>query len=107
MVPPLLADLTRHALANRVELSIIAEIHDPAVAAVRLSELAPDVVILGPSAIARRLDPAQIRLLLPRAHVLAVSADLAHVFGPGEDDVNELTAEALVRCLPVSSTGRI
>jgi hypothetical protein len=107
MVPPLLADLTRHALANRVGLSIIAEINDPAIAAVRLGELAPDVVIIGPSAIGRQLDRAQIRLLLPRAHVLAVSADLARVFGPGEHDVSELTADALVRCLPVSSTRRI
>jgi hypothetical protein len=99
MVPPLLADLTRHVLASRVGLSVVAEINDPAIAAARLLELAPDVVIIGTAAVARQPNPAQVRLLLPRARVLAVSSDLAQLFGPGDDDVNEFTPDVLVQCL--------
>jgi hypothetical protein len=34
--------------------------------------------------------------MLPRATVLALSADLTQLLGPGEDDVYELTLETLV-----------
>jgi DNA-binding NarL/FixJ family response regulator len=98
-MPPLLADLIRHVLASRVGVSIVAEINDPAIAAAQLRELAPDAVIIGPSAVVRQLDAAQVRLLLPGARVLAVSADLARLFGPGEDDVNEFTPDVLAQCL--------
>jgi DNA-binding NarL/FixJ family response regulator len=98
-VPPLLADLTRHVMTGRVGLSIIAEIADPETAANCLRDLAPDVVIIGPAANARTLNAALVRLMLPRAKVLALSADFTQLFGPGEDDVTVFTPDTLADCL--------
>jgi hypothetical protein len=98
-VPPLLADLTRHVLTSRLGLSIIAEIPDPETAAERLRYLAPDIVIIGPAANTRRFNAARVRLMLPHARVLALSADFSQVLGPGEADVSEFTPQNLADCL--------
>jgi DNA-binding NarL/FixJ family response regulator len=94
-VPPLLADLTRRVLTSRVGLSIIAEFADPEIAILRLGDLAPDVVIIGLAANAPSLSAALVRSMLPQARVLALSADLTRLLGPGKDDVSELTPETL------------
>jgi DNA-binding NarL/FixJ family response regulator len=94
-VPPLLADLTRHVMTGRAGFSIIAEIADPDTTAECLHDLAPDVVIIGPAANARNLNAAIIRSMLPRAKVLALSADFTQLFGPGEHDVTVFTPDAL------------
>jgi DNA-binding NarL/FixJ family response regulator len=93
--PPLLADLIRGVLAGRVGLSVVAEIADPKIAAVRLRDLAPDVVIIGPAANAPAFDAALVRALLPQARVFALSADLTRLFGPGQDDDSEFTPDTL------------
>jgi hypothetical protein len=98
-VPPLLADLTRHVLTSRLGLSIIADIADLETAAEHLRDLAPDVVIVGPAANTRGLNAAQVRLMLPHAQVLALSADFSQVLGPGEADVSEFTPQNLADCL--------
>lgn len=94
-VPPLLADLTRRVLTGRVGLSIVAEIADPQIAALSLRDLAPDVVIIGPAADHEPLSAALVRSMLPHARVLALSADLTQLLGPGQDDVDEFTPETL------------
>jgi hypothetical protein len=98
-LPPLLAELVRHVTTGRAGLSIIAEIADLETAAERMLDLAPDVVIIGPAATSRNLSAARVRSMLPRARVLALSADFTRLFGPGEDDVNEFTSENLVDSL--------
>jgi hypothetical protein len=98
-VPPLLADLIRHVLISRVGVSIIAEIADPETATERLRALGPDVVIIGPAASGYSLDSALVRLMLPGARVLTLSADLNQLFGPGEADVNDFTPQTLADCL--------
>jgi DNA-binding NarL/FixJ family response regulator len=97
--PPLLADLVRHVTTGDAGLSIIAEISDLEIAGRRLRDLAPDVVILGAAATAGTLNAARVRSMLPRARVLALTADFTQLFGPGEDDVNEFTPETLVDSL--------
>lgn len=96
MVPHLLADLIRHVLTSRVGLCIVAELADPESACERLRELAPDVVIAGPDDTARPLNVALIRVMLPRARVLALSADLTRLLGPDEGDIDEFTPDTLV-----------
>jgi hypothetical protein len=98
-VPPLLADLVRHVTTGPPGLSIVAEISDLKTADQRLRELAPDVVILGAAATAGTLNAARVRSMLPRARVLALSADFTQLFGPNEDDVDEFTPETLVDSL--------
>jgi DNA-binding NarL/FixJ family response regulator len=98
-VPPMLADLIRHVLTSRVGLSIISEIAAPEAAAESLRDLAPDLVIIGPSTDASPLSAAVVRNMLPHARVLTLSADLSRVFGPGEDDVAEFTPDTLAECL--------
>ena len=98
-VPPFLTDLARHVMTSRAGLSIIAEIADPEIAAKYLLDLAPDVVIIGPAANARNLNAAGVHLMLPRAKVLALSADFTQLFGPGEDDVAGFTPDTLADCL--------
>ena len=93
--PPLLADLIRRVLAGRVGLSIVAEIADPEIAVLRLRDLAPDIVIIGPAGNAPAFDAALVRSLLPQARVFALSADLMRLFGPGQDDESEFTPDAL------------
>ncbi len=98
-VPPMLADLIGHVLTSRVGLPIICEIADPEGAAESLRDLAPDVVIIGPTTHAQPLSAAGVRTMLPHARVLTLSADLSRLFGPGEDDVAEFTPDTLADCL--------
>jgi DNA-binding NarL/FixJ family response regulator len=99
-VPPLLADLARHVLTSRADLTIIAEIGDSEIAVNRLRDLAPDVVIIGQAAHAAEIiETGLVRSMFPHARVLTLSADLTQLFGPGEDDVNEFTIETLTDCL--------
>jgi hypothetical protein len=97
--PPLLADLIRQVLTSRLGALIVAEIGDSDAAADILLDLAPDIVIIGPGGAAGPLAAAEVRRMLPNALVLALSADLLQVLGPGEGDVNELTPESLAERL--------
>lgn len=94
-VPPLLADLIRHVLTSRAALRIVAELADPDTAYARLRALAPDVVIIGPSGDTPPVDAALVRAMLPGARVLALSADLTQLLGPGEDDIDAFTPDTL------------
>ena len=94
-VPPLLADVIRHALTSRASLRIIAEIAASRGAAQRLRDLAPDVVVVGPAGGVPWLHAAAVRAMLPRARVLALSADLTRVLGPDDGDDAEFTPDAL------------
>jgi DNA-binding NarL/FixJ family response regulator len=94
-VPPLLTDLIRHALTSRAALTIVAELTDADSAYAVLRTLAPDIVIIGPSGGPRPVDAALVRALLPDARVLALSADLTLLLGPGEDDSTPFTPDSL------------
>lgn len=94
-VPPLLADLIRHVLSHRAGLVIVGELADPGSAYARLRALSPDVVIIGPAGGARPVDAMLVRGMLPQARVLAVSADLTHLLGPGQDDIETFTPDTL------------
>ena len=96
MARPLLTDIIKCVLDGRAALSVIPEIVDSQTATRYLRELGPAVVILGPAATARDLNAARVRFMLPHATVLALSADLTQLLGPGEDDVREFTLETLV-----------
>lgn len=99
-VPPLLADLIRHVLTGRAEVSIVAELSDPASAGVQLGGLSPDIVIIGPGGVPP-IDPAQVRAMLPGARVLVLSEDLTQLLGPGDDDIDALTPDTLAaRLMP-------
>lgn len=98
-VPPLLSDLIRHVLTSRAAVAIVAELSDPASAYARLCALAPDVVIIGPAGGAPPVDAALLRAMLPDACVLALSADLTRLLGPGDDDVAPFTPDTLAACL--------
>ena len=107
MVPPLLRDLIRHALTSRVEVSIVADIAEAKGACRQLRDLAPDIVIVGPAGASSRLTAELVRSLLPHAQVLALSADLTTLLGPGEDDRSEFTPDTLadrVRRYPGAGT---
>ncbi len=94
-VPPLLTDLIRHVLTSRAALPIVAELTDADSAYARLRALAPDIVIIGPSAGPRPVDAALVRALLPNARVLALSADLTLLLGPGDNDSTAFTTDNL------------
>jgi hypothetical protein len=96
--PPLLIDVIQTALLNQLGMAIVAEIAEINTAQGVLAELTPDVVIVGPSDNFRRLS-ALFRPLLPSARVLAISADLLQLAGPGDDDVAEFTLENLAQRL--------
>lgn len=98
-VPALLADLIRQVLTSRLEISLVGEITGLEEALEVLRDLAPDVVIVGPSSDVAQFDPAQVRRILPEARVLALSADLLKVRGPREGDVSDLTPEKLAELL--------
>jgi DNA-binding NarL/FixJ family response regulator len=98
-VPPLLADLIRHVLTSRAALVIVAELTDPVSAYARLRALAPDVVILGPARGTPPVDAVLVRAMLPGVCVLALSADLTQLHGPGEEDIDAFTPDTLVACL--------
>jgi hypothetical protein len=56
----MLADLIGHVVTSGVGLSIISEIADPEGAAERLRDLAPDVVIIGPTTHAQPVSIARV-----------------------------------------------
>jgi len=100
-VPPLLADLIRHVLMSRIEasgfaLSIVAEICDLTNIGERLRALDPDVVIVGPVG---TVSPMDAIVLLPRARVLTLSADLTHILGPGAGEIAPFTPDTLAERL--------
>jgi chemotaxis response regulator CheB len=104
-VPPLVGDLIRHVLIARSDLLVVAELTDMRRAGRRLRDLAPDVVIIGPAPIVATqpghpLSAGRVRSILPQACVVVLSADLSRLFGPGDGEVYELTAETLANCLP-------
>ena len=84
VVPPLLAGLIRHSLSSRIAGVTFTEFADTNPGAAGLRDTSADIVVLGPSAGAE--DARLIRHILPRAQVLAVSSDLAHLvdFDTGE-----------------------
>ena len=94
-VPPFVADLIRRVLAERANVLIVAELFGPAAALARLHTLSPDVVILGEAARSSELDAESVRLALPGARVLVLSADLTEIRGPGADDVATFTPNTL------------
>jgi hypothetical protein len=101
MVPPLLADLIRHVVASRAEasgfaLSIVAEICNPTNIGERLRRLDPDIVIVGSAGAASLIGAA---VIVPRARVLTLSADLAHIHGPGKGESVAFTPEVLAESL--------
>ena len=85
-----------------MELSIVAEVGDlPAAGDPRdpISGLIPDLIIVGQVAALPDLGAA--------APVLGLSLDLAHIFGPGPDDVVALTPESLAaKLLAFSAPGK-
>jgi hypothetical protein len=105
--PPLLTDLIRQVAATRlaqagVELSIVAEVGDLA-AAGHLGDpnraTVPDLIIVG--------QVTALPSLEVKAPVLGLSIDLAHIFGPGPDDVAALTPESLTaKLLAIPASGR-
>jgi hypothetical protein len=96
--PALLVDVIESALSIRAGLAIVAKIAEFETARGVLPRLAPVVVILGRSDDYRRLG-ALLRPLLPGARVLAISADLLRLAGPGDDDIVELTLDTLAERL--------
>ena len=90
IAPPLLADLIRRALSDRVEKSIRIEVAAPAEASERLLDVDPDVVIAGPLSASSPSVAGP-----PRARVLSLSADLDLILGPNMDDVAPFTPDAL------------
>ena len=98
-VPPLLSDLIRHVLTSRAALVIVAELTDRPSAYAPLWALAPDVIIIGPAGGTPPVDAALPHAMLPGACVLALSADLTRLLGPGEDDIEAFTPNTLVACL--------
>ena len=96
--PPLLIDVILRVLSSGLEIVAVAEIADIEAAPDILPKLAPDVVIVGPNANARQII-ALMRRPLPVTRVLALSADLLQLLGPGDDDETELTLENLAQRL--------
>jgi len=100
MVPPLLADLIRHALAARfpaagaIQLSVSTATGDPAEIGLSISPLVPHVAILGAGAGDVGLTgwPSGVR-------VLTLSPDLSQILGPDPDDREPLTPDGLARRL--------
>jgi hypothetical protein len=92
IAPPLLADLIRRVLTDRVTVSILPEIADPTDIGGRLRELAPDIVIVGPvgaaSSLVAESAPSHTR-------VLFLSADLTHILGPNPGDIAPFAPETL------------
>jgi hypothetical protein len=74
-VHALLADIIRHGLESRIGAVTVTNLAGLQNAEMRLREVDPDVVIVGPTA--QRTDTSLIRKILPYAQVLSVSADLA------------------------------
>jgi hypothetical protein len=94
----LLIDVIQTALSDQPAMATVAEITEIDTAQGVLAKLAPDVVIVGPSDNFRQFS-ALFRPLLPSARVLAISADLLQLAGPGDEDVAEFTLENLAQRL--------
>lgn len=87
-MPPLLRDLVSRALESRAGF----EIH--VLDAQRAPAFAPDVLILGPGARAETQN--RLKKTYPKARVLAFTADLARLRGPGAHEECELTLDSLI-----------
>jgi AmiR/NasT family two-component response regulator len=98
-MPHLLADIIRRVLVGRAGFAIVTEIAEPQGIAGRLRELAPDVVIIGRTQALASIDADAVRAILPRASVLALSADLRLIAGPEKDAIAEFTADTLAELL--------
>jgi hypothetical protein len=96
-VPALLADIIRHGLKSRVERVVVTEFADLQHALVRLREISPDVVIVGPSS--QAADASLIRKILPRAQVLTVTPDLAQLIDLDTGERTAFTPDALAEWL--------
>jgi hypothetical protein len=92
--PPLLASMIKRTLA-RVDAAVVAEIVNLEHCDKVLQGLEPDVVIIGPHAAGSQVSMPALRRLAPDALVLAVSADLTQLLGPGPDDSTPFTSKAL------------
>jgi hypothetical protein len=96
-VPALLADIIRRGLASRVGGVTVTELAGLQDAAVRLREIGPDVVLVGPAA--QRMDATPIRTILPHAQVLTVSADLSQLVDLDTGEHQAFTPDALAEHL--------
>ena len=96
-VHALLADIIRHGLGSRVGGVTVTELAGLQNAAMRLREIDPDVVIVGPAA--QRMDARLIRTILPYAQVLTVSADLALLVDLDTGEHEAFTPDALAEHL--------
>jgi hypothetical protein len=96
-VPALLADIIRHGLGSRVGGVTVAELAGPQNAAVRLREIDPDIVIVGPAD--QRMDASLIRTILPHVQVLTVSADLSLLVDLDTGEHGAFTPDALAERL--------
>ena len=99
--PSLPTELARRALTERTGLDIIAEFDDTEITTRDLADLSPDVVIvIAHGSLADALHTASsIRSRLPHARMVTLSADLKRMLGPGEDQLRELTIDALLDAL--------
>jgi hypothetical protein len=96
-VGALLADIIRHGLRSRAGGVTVSELAGLQDAAVRLREMDPDVVIVGPAA--QRMDASLIRTILPHAQVLTVSADLSLLVDHDTGEHEAFTPDALAEHL--------
>ena len=96
-LPALLADIIRHGLGSRVGGVTVAELAGPQNAAVRLREIDPDIVIVGPAD--QRMDASLIRTILPHVQVLTVSADLSLLVDLDTGEHGAFTPDALAERL--------
>jgi hypothetical protein len=92
-VGALLADIVRQGLRSRARGMTVSELAGLQDAAVRLREMDPDVVIVGPAA--QRIDASLIRTILPHAQVLTVSADLSLLVDHDTGEHEAFTLDAL------------
>ena len=97
MVPRLLADVIRGALARADTPPLVEECAEPRINPEYLSSFDADAIILG--APATETDVAAIHLALPQVRVLSVSADLRWLHGPGEHERRPLDARNLIDAL--------
>jgi hypothetical protein len=96
-VHALLADIIRHGLGSRVGGVTVTELAGLQNDAMRLREIDPDVVIVGPAA--QRMDTGLIRKILPYAQVLTVSADLSLLVDLDTGEHQAFTPDALAEHL--------
>ena len=93
----MLADIIRHGLESRVGAVTVSNLAGLQNADMRLHEIDPDVVIVGPAA--QRTDAGLIRKILPYAQVLTVSADLALLVDLDSGEHEAFTPDALAEHL--------